>query len=728
MSQAAISSTPTLATWLHALTFCLSRSRFSVIVLIVGLALLLSDQGRDVLTAYAEDNKTVRVALAAAFWAFSIWGWSRLLLDVRYDELPSCMSCYNWCRKWLPRLLGSSAFLVVAFSAYQTDQVALVWWALGGFAVFLVFVTWRRPVQRKLASSLQLDKSSRHSLRAVARTLEAGDIGPESEPPYTNFREMLGIPGRNSLLKGEGWELRALIALAMFLTFLGLAALGNFAPVWLGSKTGPLILFFLWGATWLPLGSWMSYIADKQGIPLISLLVVVSLISSCFNDNHEIRHAEGGVAVDSRPSVTKALDAWGEANRPAGNEATPFVVVATAGGGIRAAYWTATVLGDLHDHADKFPQRTFALSGVSGGSVGATVYRALLDVPPEQLGKTCPKGMMDCTQRILGNDFLGPLTAAMLYPDLAQRFWPIPMFPDRAAALEKSWEASFSKVSGEGRLNGSLGALGDRAGAPSLFLNATWVDNGRRIVASNLRYAKENPDEAESFVRSNDELAVLGYDLRLSTAAHNSARFPFVSPPGMWKHEGKIAGRLQDGGLFENYGAETALEILDLACRRFACPEADDKRKKELQNIIPVVILITSDPSLPENLADSPKNLEPIRFGYEVRSTFRAYERARGGRGAEAAYRLDEWTMKNRGNFFKFRMCRIDSKIGQPPLGWALSDAAKKTINSYLFGDSHDPSGQPSCYNENSKANQDLRSLLAQHKEVPRGNINTLRK
>lgn len=713
MSQTAISSNaPTLAARLRAFTFCLSRSRFSVIVLIAGLALLLSDQGRDVLTAYAEDNKTVRVALAAAFWAFSIWGWSHLLLDVRYDEPPNCTSCYNWLRKWLPRLLGASAFLVLAFSAYQTDQAALVWWALGGFAVFLILVTLRRPAGRELAS--RLSESSRKSHGRLVRLLEKEDIGPESKPPYANLREMLGIPGRGNRLAGGRWEFRALIALAMLLAFLSLAALGTFAPVWLGNKTGALILFFLWGATWLPLGSLMSYVADKHGVPLISLLVVVSLGSSYSNDNHEIRHAKGSVPVDSRPSVTEALNAWGEANKPAGNEATPFVVVATAGGGIRAAYWTATVLGDLHDHADNFPRRTFALSGVSGGSVGSTVYRALLDVPPEQLGKRCPKGMMDCAQRILGEDFLGPLAAALLYPDLAQRFFPYPVFPDRAAGLEQSWEASFSEVSGDDRLNGSLAALRDKPGVPSLFLNSTWSDNGRRIVASNLRYAQDNPEEAKSFVRSNDELAVLGYDLRLSTAAHNSARFPFVSPPGMWKHEGEIAGRLQDGGLFENYGAETALEILDLACRRFACPEADDQRRKDLQNIIPVVILITSDPSLPENLADSPKDLEPVKFGYEVRSTFRTYERVRGGRGAEAAYRLNEWTIRNRGKLFTFRMCHMDSKIGQPPLGWALSDAAKKTINSYLFGDSNDPSRQPRCYNGNSKANAELRSVLAQ--------------
>lgn len=127
---------------------------------------------------------------------------------------------------------------------------------------------------------------------------------------------------------------------------------------------------------------------------------------------------------------------------------------------------------------------------------------------------------------------------------LAQRFWPWAWFPDRAAALEQSWEQSFNKVTEVDGLAASINSLKARAGAPSLFLNATWDDNGRRIVGSNLRYAKNETDEQDSFILSNDELAVIGHDLSLSTAAHNSARFPFVSPPGMWKHDGKIAGRL----------------------------------------------------------------------------------------------------------------------------------------------------------------------------------------
>lgn len=43
---------PTLNNWMKAIKFSLSRSRFSIIVLIVGLGLLLADQGRDALVAY----------------------------------------------------------------------------------------------------------------------------------------------------------------------------------------------------------------------------------------------------------------------------------------------------------------------------------------------------------------------------------------------------------------------------------------------------------------------------------------------------------------------------------------------------------------------------------------------------------------------------------------------------------------------------------------------------
>jgi hypothetical protein len=361
------------------------------------------------------------------------------------------------------------------------------------------------------------------------------------------------------------------------------------------------------------------------------------------------------------------------------------------------------VLGELDREAARFRDRLFAISGVSGGSVGATVYRALIDLPADQFKAHCAGGATECAQRILATDSLGPLAAAMLYPDLGQRFFPLPWFPDRAAALEHAWEGSFVRATGQDGLAASLADLSRTKPWPALFLNSTWSDTGRRIVASNLKAEAPAAGSSEASFLFSDQLAVIGHDLRLSSAAHNSARFPFVSPPGMWRNpaDGKVAGRLQDGGLFENYGAETALEILNLACTRFECA----------QRIKPIVILITSDPSLPRNLAEVPR-YRATSFATEVRTTPTTYEHVRGGRGTEAALRLQEWSRAHGDNFFVFRMCKTDTEGASPPLGWALSEAAQRRIASFLIAPK-DGAKAPECYEDNRAALAKIVSLLA---------------
>lgn len=243
---------------------------------------------------------------------------------------------------------------------------------------------------------------------------------------------------------------------------------------------------------------------------------------SLWNDNHEIRRAVDGLAPSDRPTVDEALSAWKEHNCK-DDRCHPMVIVATAGG-------------------------------------GATVYRALI-TKPDELASDCRTSIERCAQDILGVDSLGAVSAGMLYPDLLQRFLPRALLPDRGLAMEKAWETAFADKSAvKGMMDGSIASL-NTAGArpwPALFLNATWVGSGRRIIASNLRFDAQTNQPNTHFEKANDQLARLGYDIPLATAAHNSARFPLVSPPGMWLDaNGNIAGRLQDGGLFENFGAQT---------------------------------------------------------------------------------------------------------------------------------------------------------------------------
>ena len=61
---------------------------------------------------------------------------------------------------------------------------------------------------------------------------------------------------------------------------------------------------------------------------------------------------------------------------------------------------------------------------------------------------------------------------------------------------------------------------------PILLLNATHEETGKRIITGHVLI------ERNVFIDSLDALHVLGKDVRASTAAHNSARFTYISPAG----------------------------------------------------------------------------------------------------------------------------------------------------------------------------------------------------
>src|SRR5205823_74659 len=127
-------------------------------------------------------------------------------------------------------------------------------------------------------------------------------------------------------------------------------------------------------------------------------------------------------------------------------ERSPVIIVATEGGGMRAAYWTAVLLSKLQQASPNFRDRLFAISGVSAGAGGATVFARLrrLDPTATACRETTPdQTLMTCSRQILAHDTLDPAIGAFLYPDLVQWFLPIPFLPDRAAALEKGWESAW---------------------------------------------------------------------------------------------------------------------------------------------------------------------------------------------------------------------------------------------------------------------------------------------
>ena len=87
----------------HAFAHSFNATRFSVLVLFTMLALLMVAQGQDLLISIAEDERYVEFVFGLFVWAFSIWLWARVLLDIDYPEQPADRRAYNFWRRHLPR-------------------------------------------------------------------------------------------------------------------------------------------------------------------------------------------------------------------------------------------------------------------------------------------------------------------------------------------------------------------------------------------------------------------------------------------------------------------------------------------------------------------------------------------------------------------------------------------------------------------------------------------------
>src|SRR5262249_13595127 len=105
----------------------------------------------------------------------------------------------------------------------------------------------------------------------------------------------------------------------------------------------------------------------RGGYPVITLLLLLALgwrfIPAL--DNHRVRTLPEGAPKGKAVPLESALGPWKRDPRKSGGKPN-LVVVATAGGGLRAAYWTVTVLGAVQDRVRTFDKQLFAISGVSG--------------------------------------------------------------------------------------------------------------------------------------------------------------------------------------------------------------------------------------------------------------------------------------------------------------------------------------------------------------------------
>lgn len=481
---------------------------------------------------------------------------------------------------------------------------------------------------------------------------------------------------------------------------------GPLLITWIISGAGSfaIICIFLMGLTYLLAGCTRVY--DVIGIPAVTILVSAALIFAFFNwnNNHKVRLQPASPEAEAQPDdLYIAFLDWLE-SRPdnrkkmyadSGSQKYPVYVVAAQGGGVYAANLAALTMARLYTACPAMRHHVFAVSGVSGGSLGASVFNAFWmqarrNESPEVMGEQCQLQaktdgrISELEQNIrtyLGHDFLSPVLSGALFPDFLQRFI-VPGFGalDRARAFEASlnhaWIDTNRKLGNptaedaptpfqRNFLRASADFRDPEVQAPALVLNTTSVETGERFVVAPFLKDPIVPMEFVYPIMAQSEDGMPAeHDISLATAVSLSARFPIILPPGGYPRQISpfhfSQKNLVDGGYFESSAIETSIDLVNGIKQRIGRIADTLDVKPEFR-----IIILNEDYTA---------DLEPAgltEFGAPVMTL----DKTRRRRG-----QLAKWRVKTGDAFERFYAVELQHDYFYMPLGWHLSKTTQKMI------------------------------------------------
>jgi len=346
--------------------------------------------------------------------------------------------------------------------------------------------------------------------------------------------------------------------------------------IWPSLSRAPMFPILV--GAWLPLLTLLAYGAHRLRLPVLAAFVVLmTVIANWMPSLHTMRvavQAGNSAPLEVRqPTLEEAILWWRKANKCEEKLGTSCnvrpIIVAGEGGASRAGFFTGSLLAHLEDlstagdGAPVFSKQLFAISTVSGSTLGAATFAALLEDsqgeawprPAEEpvnealwfkSGKAQGVGGVakeplptaptrkDILQQILAGDFLTPVIAAfsldLWVPWHARSY----SSGDRAYFLERSWEQRYADPSGRTRKGragfdrpfSSLAPQADRW-RPILIFNGASVTTGRRIVTSTLYPLIETPEATSSQPKTDSSIESVfrgAYDLYSLMCQNEEAR------------------------------------------------------------------------------------------------------------------------------------------------------------------------------------------------------------
>jgi hypothetical protein len=443
---------------------------------------------------------------------------------------------------------------------------------------------------------------------------------------------------------------------------------------------------------WLLSGA--AFFLDRYRIPILMPLLLWLGITAYFSSSDYtfpvVYPDEGAGGPSSSEPGKIGADSEGK-----------IIVVASNGGGIQAAAWTAQVLTGLEKKCRKkcdleFDQSVHLISSVSGGTIGTMYF--LNEYEGGQLPED-PEELDAIVDRTEGSS-LDEISWGVLYPDLIRTFFPNRLVWrgwDRGRALETAWLRNDTSWDARRRIQQGLSTWRKDAedrNRPAVIFNTAVVETGQRLPLATTDLPEDSPGDL-SYNRYFENVNPKP-DIPVVTAARLSASFPYVSPAARAAVEGRT-DHLVDGGYYDNYGVSSLVEWLDeelrgksevkevlvLEIRGARSGLGDERSTESLKCQTEPVVTPVSGEGQEDKRTWFSQILAPPQGALNVRNSGQ-----RTHNDTELDLLQDKWRAEGNVDITR-ALFEFDGT--NPPLSWHLTDEQKEKIRAEWKQEVNDP-------------------------------------
>jgi len=477
--------------------------------------------------------------------------------DLLLASLPTipwlvCASVEKW------RNFGSISWLTWFAAAVGGALLAYI----AGF-VGLVFSITLAPRYRRLPAEKRFDIPFPYSKKILGWAEEFRLIRLQ-DPDRLARWAMKRLPAdlRSGYLDYEGHLFPGhwLVLILMLISLVVYFGLGAFRGTRIGMPTSvpaiTYVLILIMVLTWIL--SVMAFFLDRYRVPLLLPIVLFSTLAGQFPQSDHYFALRDGVAI-TPVSPAATLASHGRRQPRPSNPNGGVVVVATAGGGIQAAGWTARVLTGLQEQCSEQPSANFAesvaaISAVSGGAVGTLFFMNQYNTSGALPGFHATQGELKTIVEQAESPALSGVAWAIAYLDPGRMLLPYlrtseeDKIRDRGFVLEQTW-------SNRGSIHAYLSNWREgvvEGWRPAVIFNATIAETGQPFLMSTSDF-----DTGQQVpTRQTLTRAYPNSDIPVVTATRLAASFPFVSPASR-PLTSKPEYHLVDGGYYDNFGVDS---------------------------------------------------------------------------------------------------------------------------------------------------------------------------